>query len=104
MNAVDGARRLDDRIGQWLAALACDLAGEMLALAGQELGELAQDRDPLMRLQPVVAVAEDLVGRREHGFERRRIVGGDLFDRRAIIGLHDPQHGVILSLEPQPSS
>jgi hypothetical protein len=92
VDPVDGARRLDDRVGQRLAAFARDLPGEMVALGRQQLGELAQDRDPLMGFEPAIAIAEDLLGRLQFGFERRGIVGGDLLDRRAIISLDHCQH------------
>lgn len=98
VDAVDGAGGLDDRIGQRLAAFARDLAREMVALGRQQLGKLAQDRDPLMGLQPAIAIAEGLVRGLKLGLERRRIVGGDLLDRGAIERLHDLQHGGLLRL------
>ena len=93
VHAVDGAGRLDDRVGQRLAALARDLHGEMVALVLQQPREPAQDRDPLMRLEPAVPVAEDALGGSQLGFQRGCVVGRDLGDRRAIEGLHDLQHG-----------
>ena len=55
-HAVDRTANLHDRVCKWLAALAGDLAAEMFALALYE-GSL-EYLDPLVRLQPAVAIAK----------------------------------------------
>ena len=61
-HAVDGAVGFDQRVGQRLAPLARDLTSEMLALAFHQFCELAEDLDPLMRLQPCAPVREEPSG------------------------------------------
>ena len=68
----------------------------MVAPCFEEAGELAQDRDALMRLQPVVAILEDGLRRLQLAFECGFVVGLDLGDRGAVIGLHNPEHGRLL--------
>jgi hypothetical protein len=57
-HAGDRAVDLDESVRQWLAALARDLAAEMLALPCHQYRKPAQDVRPLMRLEPSVAVGE----------------------------------------------
>ena len=83
-HAIDRAADLHEGIAERLAALARDLLGEVVASAFHQSREPAQDGDALVRLQPAVAIAEGPRGGLQLRFERVRIVGRDLGDRRAV--------------------
>src|SRR5438067_916176 len=82
----------DQRIGQWLAALARDLAPEMLALALHQLSQLSENLDPLMGFQPSAAVGEQPSGSLDLAVERRPIVALEPSNRRPVESLNDLNH------------
>src|SRR5262249_4928730 len=80
--------------GERLAALARDLQPEMLAPLAHQLGDAAQHRNPLVGLEPGLAVAEQTIGDGELALHRVGIIAIEPRDQRPVIGLNDLDHAI----------
>jgi hypothetical protein len=91
-NAVDRTIGLDQCIRQRLSALPCDQDAEILPLLGNQVGELVEDGDPLMRLQPGLSVREQLSCSLEFRLQRGGVVTGEFGDLFSVECLYDFDH------------
>jgi hypothetical protein len=91
-HAVDGAIGFDQRIGQRLTALTRDLAAEMRVPALHQPGQLPENGESLMGLQPSTTMREEPCGSLNLVFERRRVIALELDDWRSIEYLDDLDH------------
>ena len=79
-DAVDRPIGLDQCIRERLSALARDQDAEILPLRRNQIGELVEDGDPLMRLQPGLSVREQFSRGLELRLQRGGVVTGELGD------------------------